>query len=80
MAGWRKYEVGEYSASEILQRNEQLKALGGICRTAGLSLLIAGSARWFGGHLDFHSIFWLIVGLGGIGIGIGLLTLLEAEG
>lgn len=67
------------SRSRRLQRNEQVKALSNLAGNGGLALLVAGSGRWFIEGLDGHAILWLLDGAAIIGVGVMLLTGLEAE-
>lgn len=76
---WRTYEAGEYTRSEILQRNEQIKSLSNFGSNAGLALLAAASARWFNVRLDGYVIFWAIAGLALIWSAVHFLTLLETD-
>jgi len=52
--------VVEKSRSEILQRNEQIKAASTLGLNLGTGLVAAGSARWFFDRFDEHVIFWLL--------------------
>jgi hypothetical protein len=52
----RKYEAGELTRSEILQRNERIKALSGLCKTFGVALAIAGAGRWFYTAFDEYTL------------------------
>jgi hypothetical protein len=71
--------VPERSRSELLQRNEQIKAMSTLGMNLGTALLIAGSGRWFFERFDEHVIFWLALGAVVIGVGVKGLVLLEAE-
>lgn len=75
----RSYQSGEVTRSEILQRNERIKALSGLCKTFGTALVIAGAGRWFYTRVDGYTIFWLVTGAVLIWSGLHILTLLEAE-
>ena len=44
---WRSYEPGLSTPSEVLQRNEKIKAISSFMNNAGLALLVGGVARWF---------------------------------
>jgi hypothetical protein len=54
--------VEESSRSELLQRNEQLKAASSLAGNGGLALVAAALGRWFFEGLDGHVILWLLVG------------------
>ena len=69
----------ERSRSELLQRNEQIRALSTLGMNLGTALLIAGSGRWFFERFDEHVIFWLALGSVVIGVGVKGLVLLEAD-
>lgn len=69
----------ERSRSQLLQRNEQIRALSTLGMNLGTALLIAGSGRWFFDRFDEHVIFWLALGSVVIGVGVKGLVLLEAE-
>ena len=69
----------EKSRSEILRRNEQIKAMSTLGMNLGTALLIAGSGRWFFERFDEHVIFWLTLGSFVIWLGVKGLILLEAE-
>jgi hypothetical protein len=71
--------VEERSRSQLLQRNEQIKALSTLGMNLGTGLTIAGSGRWFFERFDEHVIFWLTLGSVVIWLGVKGLTLLEAE-
>ena len=71
--------MDEKSRSELLQRNEQVKALSTLGMNLGTDLVVAGSGRWFFERFDEHVIFWLLLGAGVIWLGVKGLTLLEAE-
>ena len=75
----RKYETGEITRSEILTKNERIKAISGLCVNVGTALVIAGAGRWFYTCLDIYTILWLIVGPVVVWSGLHVLTLLEAE-
>jgi hypothetical protein len=75
----REWKVDEKSRSEVLQRNEQIKAASSLMGNAGLALAAAGAGRWFFEGLDENALLWLLSGPGVIWIGVKLLTLLEAE-
>jgi len=67
------------SRSQRLQRNEQVKALSNLAGNGGLAFLAAGAGRWFIEGLDGHVLLWLLDGAAIIGVGVMLLTRLEAE-
>jgi hypothetical protein len=75
----RDYEAGDLTRSEILQRNETIKAISGLCVNVGSALVIAGAGRWFYAELDEYTILWLCVGCVVVWTGLHVLTLLEAE-
>jgi hypothetical protein len=75
----RTYAAGEITRSELLQRNEQIKSVSGLCTTFGTGLVIAGAGRWFYTGVDGYTIFWLVIGPVVIWSGLHVLTLLEAE-
>lgn len=65
--------------SRRLQRNEQVKAMSSLANNAGLAFLVAGAGRWFIEGLDGHVTLWFLDGAAVIGVGVMLLTRLEAE-
>jgi hypothetical protein len=67
------------SRSEVLQRNEQIKAVSGLIVNAGLALLAAALGRWFVQELDDYAVIWLVGSSGLMWSGVKMLTLLEAE-
>jgi hypothetical protein len=71
--------VEERSRSQLLQRNEQIKALSTLGMNLGTGLLVAGSGRWFFEVLDEYAMLWLLAGTALIWLGVYALTLLEAE-
>ncbi len=71
--------MDEMSRSEILQRNEQVKAASNLAGNAGLALAAAGSGRWFIEGVDENAMFWLLAGAGLMWAGVKVLTLLDAE-
>lgn len=71
--------MDEKSRSELLQRNEQVKAASSLARNAGLALAAAGAGRWFFEGLDGNAIFWLLAGAVAMTVGVKALTMLEAE-
>ena len=75
----REYEAGEVTRSEILQRNERIKAVSGLCVNVGTALVIAGVGRWFYTAFDIYTILWLVVGPIVVWTGLHVLTLMEAE-
>lgn len=72
-------EPDRNSRSQLLQRNERVKAVSTLMGNAGLALVAAGLGRWFLEGLDGHGALWLLDGFAIIGVGVTLLTLLEAE-
>lgn len=52
----------ERSRSELLQRNEQVKAMSTLGMNLGTALIIAGAGRWFFERFDEHVMFWLTLG------------------
>ena len=77
--GQRTYETGEITRSELLQKNERIKAASSLCLNVGTALVIAGAGRWFYTAIDQYTILWLYVGPIVIWSGLHILTLLEAE-
>jgi len=75
----RGYRGTEPTKAEILQWNERVKAVSGLCINVGTALLVAGAARWFYTVVDIYTILWLIVGPVVIWSGLHALTLLESE-
>jgi hypothetical protein len=71
--------VDQGSRSEVLQRNEQIKALSTLGMNFGSALAAAGAARWFFQGLDDPVLLWLLAGTGIIWVGVRVLSLLEAE-
>jgi hypothetical protein len=71
--------VEERSRSQLLQRNEQIRALSTLGMNLGTGLIIAGSGRWFFERFDEHVIFWFTLGSVVIWLGVKGLILLEAE-
>ena len=61
---WRSYDPSPCTPSEVLQRNEKIKAISLFTNNAGLALLAAGVARWFDpvNGLDGATIAALCVG------------------
>jgi len=54
---WRTYDPNDFTHSELLQKNEKIKAISLFCNNAGLALLVAAVARWF----DANGIDWAVV-------------------
>lgn len=52
---WRSYDPGLSTPSEVLQRNEKIKAISSFMNNAGLALLVAGVARWFDPGRDLEA-------------------------
>jgi hypothetical protein len=75
----RTYDGAELSRSEILQRNERIKALSGLCKTFGSALVIAGAGRWFYAAFDEYIILWLLIGALLLWSSLHVLVLLESE-
>jgi hypothetical protein len=71
--------VDQKSRSQVLQRNEQIKAASRLNGNIGTGLLAAGSGRWFFDRFDENVILWLLLGVGIIWVSVSMLTLLEAE-
>lgn len=71
--------MDEKSRSELLRRNEQVKAVSSLTGNAGLALAAAGFGRWFLEGVDDFVMFWLLFGAGLIWTGVMALTMLEAE-
>ena len=71
--------MGDTSRCRRLQRNEQVKALSNLAGNLGVAFLIAGVGRWFVEGPDGHVMLWLLDGAAVIGVGVMLLTGLEAE-
>lgn len=61
---WQSYDPSLCTPSEVLQRNEKIKAISSFANNAGLALLAAGVARWFdpANGLDGATIAALCVG------------------
>jgi hypothetical protein len=76
---WRTYDSADYSHSELLQRNEKIKAVSTFCNNAGLALLIAGVARWFDATKGFDgaAIAALCVGAVGVMLSIAICVFLK---
>lgn len=75
----RDYEVSEVTRSEILQRNERIKAVSSVCRNFGTALIIAGFGRWFYVAFDEYTMLWFVSGSVLIWSALHVLTLLESE-
>ena len=71
--------MDQKTRSEILQGNEQIKALSGLTINIGTALLAAAATRWFFERFDENVIFWFVVGVGLIWSAVHGLRLLEAE-
>jgi hypothetical protein len=76
---WRTYDPDAYTHSELLQRNEKIKAGSLFCNNAGLALLIAGVARWFDPKhgLDRAAIAAFCVGAVGVTLSVFACTFLK---
>lgn len=71
--------VDQKSRSELLQRNEQVKAASNLAGNAGLAIAAAGAGRWFFDGVDEYAMFWLLLGAGLMWIGVKALIMLEAK-
>jgi sterol desaturase/sphingolipid hydroxylase (fatty acid hydroxylase superfamily) len=71
--------MDETSRSDLVRRNEQVKAVSSLMGNAGLALVAAALGRWFLESLDAFVIFWLLAGAGLIWTGVTALAMLEAE-
>lgn len=71
--------MDQRSRSEVLQRNEQIKAVSTLLTNFGSALSAAGAARWALQALDDQVLLWLIFGAALIWTGVKSLTMLEAE-
>ena len=71
--------MDDRSRSELLQRNEQIKASSSLAGNAGLALVAAGSGRWFFEGVDEYAMLWLLAGAVAISVSVKALTMLEAE-
>lgn len=71
--------MDDRSHSQLLQRNEQLKAASSVAGNGGLALVAAGLGRWFFEGLDGNVVLWLLVGSVVISASVKVLVLLEAE-
>lgn len=65
---WRTYDLSLYTASEILQRNEKIKAISTFANNAGLALPVAGVARWFDPEKDLGEATIAAFCVGSLGI------------
>lgn len=65
--------------SQILQSNEKLKAAAGVVTNLGAALFATALGRWFLSGFDLFVPLWLAGAINVIGIGINMLTYLEAE-
>jgi hypothetical protein len=72
-------DAEDRSRSEVLRRNEQVKAASNLAGNAGLALSAAGAGRWFFESFDGNAIFWLLAGAVLILVSVKALTMLEAE-
>jgi hypothetical protein len=72
--------VHQKSRSELLQRNEQVKAVSSLMGNAGLTLAATGLGRWFLLGLDESVMVWLLFSAALIWTGVKALIMLEAEG
>jgi hypothetical protein len=71
--------MDEKSRSELLQRNEQIKAATTLAGNAGLALVAAALGRWFFEGLDGNVIFWLVGGSVLMPVSVKALTMLQVE-
>jgi|GEM_PF-6315089 len=71
--------MDEKSRSELLQRNEQVRAASTLGGNAGLALAAAGSSQWFFEGVDEYAMLWLLAGAGLMWASVKALTMLEAE-
>lgn len=71
--------MDETSRSELLRRNEQVKAVSSLMSNAGLALVAAALGRWFLEGPDTFVMLWLLAGAGLIWTGVTALTMLQAE-
>jgi hypothetical protein len=71
--------MDEKSRSELLRRNEQIKAASSLAGNAGLALVAAAMGRWFFEGLDGNVVFWLVSGAVLMPVSVRALTMLEAE-
>jgi hypothetical protein len=76
---WHTYDPNLYTPSEILQKNERIKALSLFANNAGLALLIAGVARWFDARvgLDRAAIAAFCVGAFGVMLSVAICAWLK---
>ncbi|HEX8623288.1 MAG TPA: hypothetical protein VF718_15070 [Allosphingosinicella sp.] len=72
-------EAEDRNRSELLRRNQQVKAAANLAGNAGLALTAAGAGRWFFERLDGNAIFWLLAGAVLMLVSVKALTMLEAE-
>ena len=72
-------DAEDRSRSELLRRNEQVKAASSLAGNAGLALAAAGAGRWFFESLDGNAVFWLLAGAVLMLVSVKALTMLEAE-
>lgn len=71
--------MDEKSISELVRRNEQIKAASSLACNAGLAVAAAGAGRWFFEGPDGYAILWLLAGAVAMMVGVKALTMLEAE-
>ena len=71
--------MDERSRSELLQRNEQVKAISILMGNAGLALAVSGFGRWFLEGLDEFVMLWLFWSAALTWTGVKALMMLEAE-
>lgn len=75
----RTYDPHLYTPSEVLQKNERIKALSTFSNNAGLALLAAAVARWFDPKTGFDgaAIAALCVGAIGVTLSIAICVFLK---
>lgn len=71
--------MDEKSRSELLQRNEQIKAASTLAGNAGLAIAAAGAGQWFLKGLDGYAMLWLLFGGALMWVSVKALMMLEAE-
>ncbi|HEX5257359.1 MAG TPA: hypothetical protein VFW35_01115 [Sphingomicrobium sp.] len=76
---WRTYDPAEYTRSEILQKNEQIKTLSLFCNNAGVLVIAAGAAEWWKKGFDRDATIFLVSGAFVIAIAMLICLGLKAE-
>ncbi len=71
--------MDERSRSELLQRNEQIKAASTLAGNAGLTIAAAGAGQWFLMGLDEYALLWLLFGGALMWVSVKALVMIEAE-